>query len=35
MLADAHLEVLPGIGHDTPRHAPGALRDAVTRALAA
>jgi pimeloyl-ACP methyl ester carboxylesterase len=35
LLADAHLEVLPGIGHDTPRDAPGALRDAVTRALAA
>jgi pimeloyl-ACP methyl ester carboxylesterase len=35
LLTDAHLEVLPGIGHDTPREAPEALRDAVTRALAA
>ena len=31
----AHLEVLPGVGHDTPRHAPDALREAVGRALAA
>jgi pimeloyl-ACP methyl ester carboxylesterase len=35
LLADAHLEVLPGVGHDTPREAPDALHDAVDRALAA
>ena len=34
ILADAHLEVLPGVGHDTPRQAPDAIRDAITRALA-
>jgi pimeloyl-ACP methyl ester carboxylesterase len=35
LLSDAHLEVLPGVGHDVPREAPGALADALDRALAA
>jgi pimeloyl-ACP methyl ester carboxylesterase len=34
MLAQSHLEVLAGVGHDTPHDAPTALVDAVTRTLA-
>lgn len=34
LLADARLEVLAGIGHDTPRLAPDALASAVRRSLA-
>jgi len=30
----AHLEVLPGVGHDTPHEAPDALRAAIERTLA-
>lgn len=33
ILADAHLEVIPAIGHDTPRLVPEALRAAVERSL--
>ena len=31
LLPDATLRVVPGAGHDTPRTAPGALRDAIDR----
>lgn len=34
LLGDAHLEVLAGVGHDTPRLAPDALVSAVQRSLA-
>lgn len=33
MLAHAELVVLPGVGHDTPRHRPDVLHDALARSL--
>ena len=35
LLPHATLSTLPGAGHDTPRTAPGALREAIARRLAA
>jgi pimeloyl-ACP methyl ester carboxylesterase len=35
LLADSHLTVLSGIGHDVPKEAPAELRAAVDRRLSA
>ena len=33
LIADASLEILPGVGHFVPLHAPEVIREAIEKAL--